>query len=222
MLSIIIPTFNEAETIGSCLEELQGYRRQGHEIIICDGGSTDNTPRLIQGKCDRFISVTRGRARQMNAGAAIAHGDMLVFLHADTRLPPAADRLIDLALQTGDWGFFRIRLDGRQVLFRTIETLMNWRSRLGHIATGDQTLFIRRDLFNTVDGYQDIDIMEDIAFCKTLKTAGLRPSIIASPVTTSSRRWEKGGIMRTILLMWRIRLAYSLGTDPSRLSRYYR
>jgi len=222
MISIIIPTFNEAETIGTCLDDLQDYRIQGHEIIVCDGGSSDNTANIARGKCDRFISVTRGRGSQMNTGAAEAHGDILVFLHADTRLPPAADRLIEMKLRNSEWGFFSIRLDGQRLMFRIIETLMNWRSRLSHITTGDQALFIRRALFNSFNGFQDIEIMEDIAFSKTLKAAGLGPAVITIPVTTSSRRWEKQGIMRTILLMWSMRLAYFLGADPSTLARYYR
>jgi len=221
MLSIIIPTFNEAETIRPSLEALQVYRHRGHEIIVCDGGSSDNTVNRTQGLCDTIITTDRGRARQMNAGAKAASGDIFIFVHADTRLPATADRLICLSLQKNNWGFFKARLDGGNILYRIIELLMNLRSRSSLIATGDQALYLRRTLFETIGGYPDIDIMEDIALCRRLKITGQRPGFISTPVTTSSRRWEKDGVMKTILLMWHLRLAYFLGADPSKLAKLY-
>ena len=158
----------------------------------------------------------------MNAGAATAQGDILLFLHADTRLPVSADTMIIKGLQQHDWGFFKINLDGGHRAYRVIETFMNWRSRLSHIATGDQALFIRQPLFNTINGFPVIDIMEDIAISKRLRAAGREPFFITSAATTSCRRWEKNGIIRTVLLMWHMRLAYYLGADPAQLARQYR
>lgn len=201
---------------------LQTYRHQGHEIILVDGSSSDNTIALANNLCDQIITTTKGRARQMNAGAAVARGDSLLFLHADTQLPTNAAELIQRALTIHDWGYFMIRIDGRPALFRLIETLMNWRSRVSRIATGDQALFIRRQAFIAIRGFPMIAIMEDIAICKRLKSASYRPSFIRNPAITSSRRWQQYGILRTILLMWRMRLAYFLGSNPSHLARRYR
>jgi len=221
MLSIIIPTLNESAAIRSCLTALQNYRRQGHEIIISDGGSLDDTTTLAQGLCDHIITTGKGRALQMNAGAAIAQGDSLLFLHADTRLPPAAELLIKNGLTKNTWGYFKIRLDGEHFLFRIIEALMNWRSQLSSIATGDQTLFIQQQLFRDINGFPEIDIMEDIAIGKQLKSTGQRPCFITTAVTTSCRRWQQHGILRTILLMWYLRLAYFLGSHPKTLAKKY-
>lgn len=221
MISIIIPTLNESTTIHPCLTALQDFRQQGHEIIVTDGGSSDNTITQAQGLYDRMITTKKGRARQMNAAAAIAQGDVLLFLHADTRLPAHADQLIMEALMKHDWGHFKIRLDDKHLSFRIIETFMNWRSRLSRIATGDQALFIQRQLFEDLHGFPDIDLMEDIAISKLLKSCRQRPYSISTPVISSCRRWRQHGIMPTILLMWRLRLAYFLGAKPSQLAKQY-
>lgn len=222
-LSIIIPTLNEAAIIRGSLMALSKLRAAGHEVIVADGGSQDHTLELAQPLADRIIQCPAGRAGQMNASAKAAHGDVLVFLHADTLLPLNADSLIINGLkQSGNgWGRFDVRLAGRRPMLRIIELMMNWRSRLTSIATGDQCLFIRRALFDTIGGYPDIALMEDIAISKLLKRHG-QPLCIRQKVITSSRRWEQRGMLRTILLMWRLRLGYALGVDPQRLARIWR
>jgi len=222
-LSIIIPTLNEGAVIRSALTALACLRSAGHEIIVADGGSNDETVKLAYPLADNVISSETGRARQMNAGAKAAHGDVLVFLHADTLLPLNADSvIINGLIRSGKvWGRFDVRLAGRRSLLRIIEAMMNWRSRLSGIATGDQCLFIRRNVFEDTGGYPEIALMEDIAITGLLKQHG-RPLCIKQRVVTSSRRWEQHGILRTILLMWRLRLAYFLGADPKRLAQVYR
>ena len=215
-----MPVLNEAETLAATLAALTPLRAAGHEVVVVDGGSCDGTLEKATAHADRAIVAARGRARQMNAGAVAARGDVLVFLHADTCLPPDAAPLILDALTRAGWGRFDVRLSGRHPAFRVVERMMNWRSRLTGIATGDQTIFVRRDWFEAVGGFPDIPLMEDVAFCRRLKTFG-RPHCVAVPVVTSSRRWETRGIARTILLMWRLRLAYLLGADPKRLARHY-
>ncbi len=220
-LSIILPTLNEAHGIVPCLQPLQALRTRGHEIILADGGSRDATVTLAEPWVDKVIHSGRGRAVQMNAGARAAQGDVLLFLHADTRLPPDADALILNALQARGWGRFDVRLSGSQLLLRVVATLMNWRSRLTGIATGDQAIFVRRALFEKVGGFPEIPLMEDIALARALKKCG-PPLCLKQRVLTSSRRWEQHGILRTIFLMWRLRLAYALGADPAQLvKRYY-
>ncbi len=220
-LSIILPTLNEAHGIVPCLQPLQALRTRGHEIILADGGSRDATVTLVEPWVDKVIHSGRGRAVQMNAGGRAAQGDVLLFLHADTRLPPDADALILNALQARGWGRFDVRLSGAQLLLRVVETLMNWRSRLTGIATGDQAIFVRRALFEKVGGFPEIPLMEDIALARALKKCG-PPLCLKQRVLTSSRRWEQHGILRTIFLMWRLRLAYALGADPAQLvKRYY-
>lgn len=221
-LSIIIPVLNEAHGIGRTLESLQALRTWGHEIIVVDGGSQDATVALCGSLADRLIRAPRGRARQMNAGATVAQGDVFVFLHADTHLPQSADRMIARVLRTRacQWGRFDVRLSGRNPLFRIISRLMNLRSRLTGIATGDQTIFVRRNAFERIGGFPDIPLMEDIAISKALRRMS-RPACIRRKTTTSSRRWEQYGIVRTTLKMWELRLRYALGADPTRLARAY-
>lgn len=221
-LSIIIPVINEAGSITQTLQNLQSLRQRGHEIIICDGGSTDATINSAQPLSDSVVQSAKGRACQMNTGAAIAQGDVLLFVHADTYLPNNADTLISQSLQDKghDWGRFDVRLSGSHPLLRMIERMMNWRSCLTGIATGDQCIFVRRDLFNQLHGFPNIPLMEDIALCKKLKHHG-RPACLKQTVITSSRRWEQKGILRTILLMWRLRIFFYLGKDPQRLGRLY-
>jgi len=220
-LSVIVPTLNEAANIGDTLLPLQALRSRGHEVIVVDGGSEDDTLQLAVGLADRCLSAPTGRARQMNAGAAAASGDMLWFLHADTRIAPAADRFI-LAACAGPlcWGRFDVRLSGRQFLLRAVERLMNLRSRLTGIATGDQGIFVSRALFERVGGFPELPLMEDIEFSKRLRRIH-RPLCLRQQVLTSSRRWERRGILRTIALMWYLRLAYFLGVPAERLALRY-
>lgn len=222
MLSIIVPVLNEAAIIKEALARLEPLRERGAEVIIVDGGSGDGTPELAQPLADRVAAAPPGRARQMNEGAATARGDVLLFLHADTMLPEAADRLVAEALADPRraWGRFDVQIAGRQRALALVATMMNWRSRLSGIATGDQAIFVRRAAFAAVGGFPDIPLMEDIALSRALKRLS-RPSCIGSQVTTSGRRWEQQGVARTILLMWRLRLAYSFGADPAKLASRY-
>ena len=221
LLSIIIPVLDEAPIVVRSLSALQGLRENGHELILVDGGSRDGTVALSEPFVDRILRNSRGRGRQMNAGARAAGGEILLFLHIDTSLPGDADRLIidGLKRKGKRWGRFDVRLSGRHPLLRIIERLMNWRSRLTGIATGDQAIFARRELFEAVGGFPDIDLMEDVALSRLFRRHG--PPLCLSTVTTSSRRWEKNGILRTILLMWNLRLAFFLGVDPQVLRRIY-
>jgi len=221
-VSIIVPTLQEAGTVGALLDDLQALRAAGHEVIVVDGGSSDDTLALAAPACDRLLHCPPGRAVQMNAGAAVAGGDILWFVHADTRLPASAMRAIEAASEAGaGWGRFDIRLSGSRTGFRLIETLINLRSRLTGIATGDQGLFVSRELFDTVGGYPAIALMEDVALSKSLLRHG-RPACLHDRLTTSSRRWEHRGMWRTVVLMWRLRLAYALGADPDTLAERYR
>ena len=224
MLSIIVPCLDEAQGIAAALALLQPLRQRGAEVIVVDGGSSDSTGSLAAPLADRVIIAPRGRASQMNAGAAAARGAVLLFLHADCSLPPAADRLIAAGLKAPGraWGRFDVELAGRHPLFSVIGRLMNWRSRLTGIATGDQGLFVTRALFAASGGFPSLPLMEDVALTKLLK-ARSRPVCLRQRVRVSARRWERYGVVRTIFLMWRLRLAYSLGADPARLaSLYYR
>jgi rSAM/selenodomain-associated transferase 2 len=216
-LSIVIPALNEAQGIRSCLEALGALRRRGHEVILADGGSVDGTGELAAALCDRVVSGARGRAVQMNWGARHATGDALVFLHADTRLPAAADVLVSEALQRHLWGRFDVEIEGRRRLLKVVGCAMNLRSRLSGIATGDQAIFVRRDAFG---GFPEIALMEDIAFSRQMKRRGA-PACLRERVRTSGRRWEARGVLRTVALMWRLRLLYFLGVRPERLARLY-
>ena len=221
-LSIVIPTLNEAASIGSVLARLQDLRRRGAEVIVIDGGSTDGTLEEARLLADRAASAPRGRASQMNAGARLARGFVLLFLHADTILPDSADRRIAEALanQACAWGRFDVRIAGRHPMLAVVAVLMNLRSRLTGIATGDQAMFVRREAFEQVGGFPDIPLMEDISLSRSLKHLS-RPASLAAKAVTSGRRWEKNGLFRTVLLMWRLRLAYFLGADPAKLARRY-
>ncbi len=221
-LSFIVPALDEAERINRHLLRLEPLRRRGHEVILVDGGSHDGTPELARGLADRVSVAPRGRASQMNAGAALARGDILVFVHADTALPEDADRHIaqGLAATGSGWGRFDVRIEGKHPLFPAIAWFMNRRSRLTGIATGDQCLFARREVFFRAGGFPDIPLMEDIAISKALKTLGA-PLCLACRAVTSGRRWESRGVCRTVLTMWRLRLCFFLGANPERLARAY-
>ncbi len=221
-LSIIIPTLNEASTLEGCLRRLAVLRCRGHEVIVVDGGSADHTPALVGGEADQVLQAPRGRARQMNAGARAASGDVLLFLHADTHLPAGADRLILDALDASErvWGRFDVRLSGAHWLFPVIAAMMNARSCLTGIATGDQGLFVKATVFSSVGGFAEVPLMEDIEISRRLKRRS-RPACLSQKALTSSRRWEQRGVLRTVLLMWGLRLAHALGVSPERLARVY-
>ena len=222
MLAIIIPVLNEEDAITACLEALADACTSGASIVVADGGSSDRTILAAQPLCDTVISAPRGRASQMNAGAAASTGDIILFLHADTRLPPEWQSAIVEGLASGkhDWGRFDVTIEGRHMLFPVIAFLINLRSRWTGIATGDQAVFVRRNVFEELGGYPDIPLMEDIALSRALKQRGA-PLCLQDKVTTSGRRWEKHGVVRTILAMWRLRTAYYFGASPAQLARQY-
>lgn len=221
-ISVIVPVLDEAAVLAETLAALQPLRAQGHEVIVVDGGSTDVGPSLAGPLADRVLRAARGRALQMNAGAAAAAGDVLLFLHADTRLPAgaAAALLAGLARSGRVWGRFDVRLSGARPLLRVVEWLMNLRSRLSGIATGDQAIFAQRRAFEAAGGYPEIALMEDLALSRRLGRISA-PVCLAERVITSSRRWEQRGVLRTVLLMWGLRLAWTLGAAPERLARRY-
>ena len=224
-LSIVMPVLDEAEGLPATLQALSALRQRGVYLIVVDGGSTDDTAALAAAAADRVLAgpaVPRGRARQMNAGAAVARGDVILFLHADTLLPPDADALIAQALVQGArWGRFDVCIGGGAALFPVIAALMNWRSRLTGIATGDQALFVERKLFTTLGGYADQPLMEDIEISRRLRAVA-RPACLRARVQTSGRRWLQHGVWRTVLLMWRLRWRYWRGESPESLARAYR
>jgi len=219
-LAIIVPTLDEADGIAASLAPLQGLRRAGHAVIVVDGGSRDGTPALAAPLADRVLAAPRGRARQMNAGAAATTAEALLFLHADTRLPVDAAERIAKALARHAWGRFDVCIEGRSTLLRVVAALMNLRSRLTGIATGDQAIFVRRSVFDAVGGFPGQPLMEDIELSKRLKRIG-RPACLRARVVTSGRRWERHGVWRTILLMWRLRFDYWRGVPAERLAQRY-
>jgi len=221
-LSIVVPVLDEAAGIAAMLQALGPLRSRGAEVIVVDGGSRDGTPELAAPLADRVLSSARGRARQMNAGALRAAADVLLFLHADTRLPDAADHHITAALRAGaGWGRFDVRISGRPWMLRVVAACMNRRSRLTGIATGDQALFVRRALFQQVGGYPDQPLMEDVELSRRLRRVA-PPACLREAVVTSGRRWESRGVWRTIVLMWWLRWRYWRGVSPDRLARAYR
>ena len=221
MLSIVVPVLNEAAEIETTLQALAPLRTRGCEVIVVDGGSADDTLALAKSLADRTIAAPRGRASQMNAGGATAKGDVLLFLHADTRLPENADALVIDALSRSRraWGRFDVRFT--KGALPLIAWTMNVRSRLTGIATGDQAMFVTRKAFESVGGFPEIALMEDIALSARLKRIS-RSAYVSARATTSPRRWQKHGTIRTILLMWRLRFAYFFGAPPEALARAYR
>jgi rSAM/selenodomain-associated transferase 2 len=221
-LSIIMPVLNEGEEIVAALDALAVLRALGTEVIVVDGGSRDATVQRARLRADRVISAPRGRALQMNAGAGKASGLVLLFLHADTRLPSDADHIVLNGLDRSGraWGRFDVAIGGSNPLLAVVAWFMNMRSRLTGIATGDQAMFVRRDAFHAAGGFAAIPLMEDIALSKRLKRAS-RPLCLRERVVTSPRRWEKNGVLLTLLLMWRLRLAYFFGADPNKLAQRY-
>jgi rSAM/selenodomain-associated transferase 2 len=220
-LSIVIPTLDEAGAIEATLAALRPAREHGAEVVVCDGGSRDATRALAAPLADRVIEAPRGRAVQMNAGARAATGEALLFLHADTMLPPEAHEAVVRALGDGyEWGRFDVTIAAADPLLAVVALAMNARSRWTGIATGDQAMFATRAAYDACGGFAEIPLMEDVALSKALRRRS-RPACLRSRVVTSARRWERRGTVRTILLMWRLRLAYALGADPRGLARRY-
>ncbi len=226
-ISIIIPVLNEEKTLSKTLSCLQSFRHCGHEVVVVDGGSTDNSLKLAREAAadeviDSVVVSKPGRALQMNSGAAIATGGVYLFLHADTVLPDSALNLVSSFNHNKRyWGRFDIRLSSDRKIFRLIERLVNLRSRLTSIATGDQAIFIEAELFKSIGGFPEIVLMEDIAISRLLKKQ-LMPVCLKAKVITSSRRWETNGVLATVLLMWKLRLYYFFGVSPDKLGRLYR
>ena|ERR1700674_3748169 len=221
-LSLIVPVLDEAALIGDALAKLSPCRERGADLIVVDGGSRDRTVAIARPLADQIISAPRGRGSQMNAGAANARGDVLLFVHVDTALPGEADLLVLEGLQKSGrmWGRFDVAIAGGSRLLRLVARMMSLRSRLTGIATGDQAIFVTREAFGRAGGFPDIALMEDIALSARLKRLG-KPLCLAARVTTSARRWERHGVIRTIVTMWLLRLAYYLGAEPAALARRY-
>ena len=226
-ISIVIPALDEAVIITAALQALAPLRARGAEVIVVDGDSSDDTVTLARPLADRVITGRRNRGAAMNAGAALGSGDVFIFLHADTTLPDRADQIIATALACcrSDrsyrcWGRFDLRIAGRHPLLALVARMINWRSRLTGIASGDQAIFVTRDAFWAVGGFPDLPLMEDIALSQKLKRLH-RPICIAAPAVTSGRRWDHHGLWQTVGRMWRLRLAYYLGAEPARLALAY-
>ncbi len=220
-LCIVVPVLDEAETLAARLRALQRFRQRGARVVVVDGGSQDGTLAVAQAHADLAFIAPRGRAAQMNAGATACPADVLLFLHADTELPDHADLLVQRATRHARaWGRFDVRIDSPRWPLLLVAGLMNHRSRWTGIATGDQAMFMRQELFQQVGGFPDLPLMEDIAMSRALKRHG-PPVCLRDRVTTSARRWERHGVWRTIVLMWRLRVAYFFGADPRQLAIRY-
>jgi rSAM/selenodomain-associated transferase 2 len=217
-VSIIIPVYNEASQLDGSLKKLfDGLESSEIEVILSDGGSTDNTLLIAKQYPCKILSSEIGRARQMNTASRHANGEFLLFLHADSSLP---DDWLKQVQASQNWGFFPVKLSGRHWLLRIIETAINLRSRASKVATGDQGLYFRKSFFNDLKGFPDIPIMEDVAISKRAREFS-KPCIGLNPIITSSRRWEQNGIVKTVFLMWGLRFAFWLGISPHRLHRIY-
>lgn len=221
-LSLVVPTLNEAAGIVAALDALAPLRLRGHEVIVVDGGSGDDTVALALPRADRVLVAPRGRATQMNAGAEVARGGIFVFLHADTLLPKDAERAIieGLAASGRAWGRFDASIDGSSPLLPVVAFFMNWRSRLSGIATGDQAIFVRSEAFRRAGGFPSLALMEDVSISRILKRRS-PPLCLRERVVTSGRRWERGGVVRTVVRMWWLRLRFFFGAEPARLARSY-
>ena len=225
-LTIIIPILNEAAIIGETLHSLLAHitsagKRDDIEVIVVDGGSCDESVSVAESYADKVLMSEPGRASQMNAGAAVATGDYLLFLHVDTLLPDNFFYITPLFDQQTVWGFFTIRLSGDNWCYRIIENGIRLRSRLTRVATGDQCLYVKRSTFHTIGGFAPITLMEDVEISKRLRRLAA-PAIVRQIVTTSSRRWQTRGVLKTVLFMWWLRWCYFIGVAPAKLaSRYY-
>lgn len=220
--SVVVPLLNERDQLPQLIDHLRSLLAGGNcEVILVDGGSDDGSVEFLANIGFRVIAAQRGRARQMNAGAAVAAGDCLLFLHADTRLPEGALEKIGRALSRGNcWGRFDLRISGDSIWFPLIATLINWRSRISGIATGDQAIFVLRDSFEQLGGFPQQPLMEDIELSKRLKKIS-HPACIRARAETSGRRWRRYGVLRTVLLMWRLRFDYWRGVPAAIIARRY-
>lgn len=222
LLSVVIPVRNEALALPCLLDDLAGLRAAGAELIVVDGGSSDGTCELTRGRVDQLLSAGAGRALQMNAGAAAARGEYLWFVHADTRISSESLNNLQAALSARPlWGRFDVRLSGSGLALWVIGWMISLRSRISGIASGDQGVFVLRQQFEALGGYAQIPLMEDLQLCRRLNALA-RPRCLRPPLLTSSRRWERHGIWRTVLLMWCLRVAYYCGASPEKLARQYR
>jgi rSAM/selenodomain-associated transferase 2 len=221
-LSIILPVLNEAALIGTALQALQDVRQRGAELVVVDGGSSDDTVQLATALADRVVVAGAGRARQMNGGAELASGERLLFLHLDSELPEGAMEFIEqqCGSTANHWGWFDVRLSHPGFAYRVIARFMNLRARLSRVCTGDQALFLSRPLFEQVGGFPELPLMEDVAMSKRLRQLS-PPVVCKQPVIASSRRWEEKGLLNTVLLMWKLRLLYFFGVSPDRLVTLY-
>lgn len=220
-LNIIVPLLNEGPQIPALLKHIQSYTHEPIEWLFVDGGSDDGGPEQLLAAGLRVITAPRGRARQMNAGAAASRGELLLFLHADSRLPAKLPDLSNLLTQSGrSWGRFNVRISGRSLWLRPIAWLMNWRSRLTGVATGDMGIFVTRQAFEEAEGFPDQALMEDIALSKRLRSLS-PPLCLSCQITTSGRRWDERGVLNTVLLMWRLRWLYWRGVSPDQLAQRY-
>ena len=222
-LSIVMPVWNESERIVAALAAMRDLREQGVEVIVVDGGSSDDTIALARPLADFVMNADRGRAHQMNAGARVASAEALLFLHADTALPERGGELIIEGLSRPGhvWGRFDVRIEGRSPLLKLVARAMNLRSRWTGIATGDQAMFVKRKDFFAVGGFPPQLLMEDIELSSRLKARSM-PLCLHERVTTSGRRWDTHGVWRTIFLMWRLRFMYWIGTPADQLARTWR
>ena len=217
-LSIIVPVLNEAQGLTECLQCLQVYRQQGCELIVVDGGSEDQSLAIAAPLADQVLVAATGRALQMNAGAAVASGEYLLFLHSDTQLP-GVKFIKQLESRRPAWGYFAVKLSEADALLSVVAMMMNWRSKLTRVATGDQCLFVKRALIQD-QPFAEIPLMEDVAFSKTMRRLS-PPMMLKDPVLSSSRRWRSHGVLKTIVSMWCLRLAYVVGVSPVILHRWY-
>lgn len=228
-VSVVIPVRNESLEVDNFIKKNQESLKSANEIIFVDGQSSDETLQklnniaLVESSTGKFkiIASDPGRGKQMNTGAVTANSDVILFLHVDTVLPENGLEQIKEKIKSGElWGRFDVQLNDEQLIFRIIENMMNWRSTLTNIVTGDQGIFVRKDLFNLVGGYPEIPLMEDISFSACLREISPAKRI-KSPVITSARRWQDKGIVRTIFLMWLLRFSYWLGISPEKLANWY-
>jgi rSAM/selenodomain-associated transferase 2 len=216
-LSVIVPALDEAAAIAGALQSA----READELIVVDGGSTDDTVKIARALGAHVVTSARGRGRQLSRGLEVATGDVVLFLHADTRLPPAFRSQIESVLRQAKWGRFDLRFDRGGVLLRLIARLISVRSRWSRVATGDQAIFGLRATLIEVGGIREPDLFEDIDLCRRLKRHA-RMGVPAAPVVTSARRWRQRGTWRTTLLMWSLKTLYLMGVPARDLARFYR
>ena len=229
LLSVIVPLYNEGEQVNDLLDHLRELTGLSEAVLVdaSDQAASNTVMDELQRRVDNdpLVTLVRclrpGRGAQMNIGAAHSSGAVLLFLHCDTRLPAHAAEHISRCIAHGRaWGWFDVRLDTRAPTYRLLERMINLRARVARIATGDQALFVTRRVFAQQRGFAEIPLMEDVELSRRLKRVGA-PAVMAQPVLTSARRWQKNGVWRTIFLMWKLRLLYWVGVNPERLAAHY-